>query len=498
MSISDRERLRKSRIVRFTTAAIFVLSSVRSLLLAQQSFLDSLLPTSNGKQSIRAHALNNPNHIPLYDQKYLNWLHDEQFRDIEFPFNLLYRCQSGIGHQLLRLAAAYHLAMLYKIPRIYPTSNPMCSGNIFTIHNYLLGPYHINSTLVAPLLVDVPYDGRYNIYKNRSLFQLPKHFPNLTYVPTQEQSNTTTSTSISINNNLPGYQLFFDKRYAAYIVKNNYWGKDESDYQMYSQFMDLFSQQHSSRIKMAMRQINFEQHTVFGLHVRAGNGETGDFVKKKRGMVDLDAWLTNVIELLCDYKWHHTRFFQEHPLMLFVATDTASVIPKLQSASKKRCKIPIVSAEQSYPQEGDGVSFQATVDERKTQEECLNGWRDMVLDMYLMSQCNTVIAGTYSSFTQAAPLSFVMQKAKLYNHEVTDTSTVHPHYFCEVGVTGHRMDCFGSLDSWFINEPTDSWGDISSLRHIRKYELTYPIDQSSKAGEIQDFFKGTALSLTNQ
>ena len=80
------------------------------------------------------------------------------------------------------------VAMLYKIPRIWLDSNPMCGAHVYTIHNFLLGPH--NTTLLEPssLLVDVPYydnddDGRTkNLFRNRSLFRLPESFPNLTFV----------------------------------------------------------------------------------------------------------------------------------------------------------------------------------------------------------------------------------------------------------------------------------------------------------------------------
>lgn len=37
-----------------------------------------------------------------------------------------------------------------------------------------------------------------------------------------------------------------------------------------------------------------------------------------------------------------------------------------------------------------------------------------------------------------------------------DSSTLH---FCEVGRTGERMPCFGSLDGWFVNKAVIDWGN---------------------------------------
>ena len=427
------------------------------------------------------------------DANYLNWLYYERMETIPFPITMNCRCTNGLGHQLTRLSAAYHLAMLYKIPRIYPSSNPLCGGNIFSIHNSLLGPYEIDSEMGAPLLVDLPFSDE-NIFRNHTLFKLPTSFPNLTVVP--PVGKQVLRQTVDITNEVVGYANLFTTTSLDGIIENEYWGKDRSDYQMYSQFMDLFRRTHSDRIKMVMQQTNFQHHTVFGLHIRAGNGETGDFVNKGRGINDLENWLISVAQVLCDYEKQNSRFFRDNPLMVFVSTDTASIIQKLQSISNAKCKIPYVSADQAYPEEGVGVSFLAYSGNHTDQEKCLNGWRDMALDMYMLTQCNTVIAGTYSSFTQTAPLSFVLHKAQLYNHGMTtESSTAHPHYFCEFGIAGDRMDCFDSLSNWIKKESTIVTGNASAARQKRRMEVKFPVDHdSSSTVSLGRFFKGTALN----
>eukprot|EP00956_Cyclotella_meneghiniana_P018276 scaffold30310_cov50-Cyclotella_meneghiniana.AAC.4 len=408
---------------------------------------------------------------------------------------MYYRCQSGLGHQLARLSAAYHLAMLYKIPRIFPTSNPVCGGNIFTIHNFLLGPYNTSSETVAPLLVDVPYNEDSNLFrKNRTLFRLPTNFPNLTLTTVPNVESQSLRLDVNFNNEVAGYtSLVYNPQYD-HLIQNEFWGKDKSDYQLYSQFMDMFSQTHADQIKMVMEKIKFQQHTVFGLHIRAGNGETGDFTKKDRGIGDIDNWLIHVARVLCDYEKQNRHFFHDNPLMIFVSTDTASIIPKLQSVSNHECQIPYVSADQDYPEEGVGVSYLAYAGRRVDQETCLNGWRDMVLDMYMLSQCNTVIAGTYSSFTQTAPLSFVFRKAGLYNHQMTNSSRIHPHYFCEMGISGDRMDCFDNLSSWIKLVPVIVWGNLNGTKHFQRATVEFPVDGESSNASITKFFENTVLN----
>ena len=433
-----------------------------------------------------------PNHN-FHDDEYLNWLDNERMRKIPLPITIYYRCQSGLGHQLTRLAAAYHLALLYKIPRIFPTSNPMCGDNIFTIHNYLLGPYNTSREIVAPLLVDVPYSDNNIFLKNSTLFRLPAKFPNLTItVPTVESQAL--RSGVNLNNEVEGYQHFFYRAQYDRIIQNEFWGKDKSDYQLYSQFMGIFSRQHSDRVKMIMEETQFQQHTVFGLHIRAGNGETGGFVSQRRTIKDLDNWMIKIIDVLCAYRQLNSHYFNKYPLMLYLATDTASVVPKIQSISNEKCSIPIVSADQAYPEEGAGVSFLAYAGQRVNQTRCLNGWRDMVLDMFMMTQCNTVIAGTYSSFTQTAPLSYVFHKAKIYNNQITNSSTIHPHYFCEMGISGDRMDCFDNLSSWIKNDPAVVSGNLNAEQQFRRIEIKFPSDDKTSTASITKLFENTLLN----
>ena len=429
---------------------------------------------------------------------YLGWLLEERDKSRPLQVDVHYRCQSGLGHQLLRFSAVYHLAMLYEFPRIWPTANPMCGGTIFTIYNYLLGPSKNLSAITQPLLVDVPYfnsghDRRENIFRNRSLFQLPRSFPNLTFVnetTLSDEIQRSLIRGVDLNNQVRGYNKF--------RKENNFWGKDQSDYQFYEQLMLMFSHEHASTIRAAMDHTNFTKHTVFGLHIRAGNGEKGDFEHKLRGMHHIDQWLAYTMLLFCSYKEEHPHFFYEKPLMIFVGTDTPSVILKLQSVSEETCQIPVTSAPQVYPEDGSGVTYDtfATADEEKFYH-CLNGWRDMFLDMYMFTQCNTVVAGTYSSFTQSAPLSYVMHKAKLHSHHLEKTTSSlggggHPHYFCEMGKTGQRMDCYDTLGSWMVSKTTAlSWGDLDTLKQKVKYEVFFP-DLGSIPGLAQ-LFDGTAL-----
>ena len=237
--------------------------------------------------------------------------------------------------------------------------------------------------------------------------------------------------------------------------------------------MLLFEHKHKARIQKVLEATRFNEHTVFGLHIRAGNGETGDFARKGRGMKDLDGWVARVVLLLCDYEQKHSHYFTKKPLMVYVGTDTGSVMQKLRAASNKTCEIPFVSSDQTFVEEGKSVTWNLGYDD---QDKCLKGWEDMFLDMYLFTRCNSVMAGTYSSFTQSAPLSFMMHKAKQQQlQQQGEGDEQHPHYFCDVGVDGNRMDCASTLIEWLNRTTSMTWGVLNATKQRMKHEIMFPV-----------------------
>jgi len=267
--------------------------------------------------------------------------------------------------------------------------------------------------------------------------------------------------------------------------------------------MLLFNEKHNDKIQEVLNATRFNDHTVFALHVRTGNGETGDFIRKKRGFDDLGIWLQNIVILMCNYSSTNAKYFTEKPLMLFVGTDTGSVVPKLQAISNSMCNIPIVSAAQKYPEEGKSVSFHKFHKGKNKDRNCLESWESMFLDMYLFTQSNSVIAGAYSSFTQSAPLSYIFEKAKHNKHfgngDAVD-GDLHPHYFCEAGTSGDYMDCYDNVRGWLKLEHVSSFKianatiDRTLSKSRRSVEILHPcLKNCSDGQEIQHFFAGTVL-----
>jgi hypothetical protein len=420
--------------------------------------------------------------IDSEEEEYLEWLLEERKKSLnlteeEQPLIVYYRAMAGLGHQLLRLSSAYHLAMLYKIPRLWPTENPVCGGTIFTIFSYLIGE--------GQIMVDVPFLKPNNLFEQPIPF--PKRFPNLTFANEADLAPDKRQALIrraNMNNEVAGYSNRFS---LELILQNQLYSKDLTDYQLYHQLMLLFEHKHKERIQTVMNHTRFNEHTVFALHIRTGNGEKGDFRLKQRNIQNLEKWLVNVMQLLCDYRSHHSRYFTTaKPLMIYVGTDTGSVIPKLQNISSGHCQIPIVSADQAYPEMGKSVSFLYKYDD---EESCLKGWENMFLDMYMFTRCNSVVAGSYSSFTQAAPMSFVMHKAKWNSYH----PATHPHWFCQLGPYGNRIDCHDNLKDWLDRKPHVTWGDNQAPKQEMRHEIAFPFND--RARQVTQLFQGTVLTM---
>lgn len=77
---------------------------------------------------------------------------------------------------------------------------------------------------------------------------------------------------------------------------------------------------------------------------------------------------------------------------------------------------------------------------------------------------------------------------------MTDSSTIHPHYFCEMGISGDRMDCFDKLSSWIKNVPAIASGNLNSTKHRHRIIVELPIDDNSSNASITKLFENSILN----
>lgn len=343
---------------------------------------------------------------------YLTTLEEEEERQ---PANnrLYYVARFGLGHRLSKLSAAYHLAsVLLDLPEIELHWGSCKTGDL-DIFNFLFGTHK------------------------------------LTLRNTREAVDQRDK-QVLVRNDVAGYYSGQSYKNAQVPLPIHYVDRSESSSNPWKQkmlldrvlFQDLLNRflKRTPEVVRFQEQVDWKTHTVIGLHVRAGNGEQDHFASSGRSVTDTSTFLRNVCLLL-------RKFTAENihgPVLLFLATDTESVIPIVQSACNDSDdtrasdtvypKIPVVIMSQPRVQASQGVSYHAW-DQGK---DCFQGWQASMMDMTLLTHSNVLVAGMRSTFTQILPRALVMDRGEP---------------FCEVQETGRTMTCWDNEDSWLFRKP---------------------------------------------
>ena len=181
----------------------------------------------------------------------------------------------------------------------------------------------------------------------------------------------------------------------------------------------------------------FANHAVLGMHIRAGNGEKGDFVKKRRGIAYIDLWVkqasTRIAELAQKEQWNE-------PPLLYIATDTPSIIQLFRD--ELMGIMPVIEFPQERKEEGDGIFFGERDKKAELSDyQCIRQWENAVTDMILLSHADLLIAGRMSSFEQTMPMSLV------FGREQQKVSTPK----CELNFDASRMICSKTYMEWCCN-----------------------------------------------
>jgi hypothetical protein len=191
-------------------------------------------------------------------------------------------------------------------------------------------------------------------------------------------------------------------------------------------------------------QLHFQNKFSLGLHIRDGNGEVGDFVRKKRLIqVTPVEWTQRVakkIVNIVENAKNHTRDLP--PPVLFIASDNARYIGLFQTQLEEE-GIPVVHWDQEYTAEGTGVFMGQRRKGGYDTEQCLKTWMDMLMDMVLLGSTDVLIVGQYSSFSQTMPMHLALGK----HHE----QRMVEQTFCEVLKEGTDMDCHKDYMEWCRN-----------------------------------------------
>jgi Nodulation protein Z (NodZ) len=221
----------------------------------------------------------------------------------------------------------------------------------------------------------------------------------------------------------------------------------QSDMEFYSGIRNQFREK--ERVEL-FRKEHFVGKTVIGMHIRAGNGESGDFERKNRTISDIDQWSDSMSRLLIDL----ARNFTDPPL-LFIATDTAHVLSNFKT--RLQDSMPVMELFQDRVNHGQGVLFGERGKVENEGEKCLKGWSDSFTDMMILSHADVVVAGRPSSFTQSLPMTMALSKPE-HERKILES-------YCEVNPSATEMKCYHDLMEWCCQGVTEF-----SLQGIQRYD----------------------------
>mmetsp|Transcript_657 Transcript_657/g.1008 ORF Transcript_657/g.1008 Transcript_657/m.1008 type:complete len:402 (+) Transcript_657:3-1208(+) len=260
------------------------------------------------------------------------------------------------------------------------------------------------------------------------------------YAQYSATASAAAASPLLISNEVPGY-----KSYATRQLRDSELARQlfEASIVLYRQLRTRFLERHYRMLQSFIKKegkgfFDRNQYVVIGIHVRAGNGETGEFVEKGREIEDMSDWVESMTAVICRYIADEglAAIRGKQRILLYVATDTASVIDLIRDAFINT-DIEVVS----FPQtRNDGVGPSYQVDD----ESCLEAWENQMVDMILLSLSDVLVAARYSSFTQTMPLALLF--GDMRGQQRHSDTVSYP--YCETSREGTSMACFKSFQGW--------------------------------------------------
>ena len=351
----------------------------------------------------------------------------------------------GIGHRLCRTSAAWHLAKRLNLTSMkfqWGTCGPdHASGP--RIFSYLFGAEELGvPSPISRIISNPPPPPNHGPGQEGKEILLRNDVYG--YVPGQ---------------NLKDFQRFIPPLYQS--PESPFLQKLDSDVQLYQMLADRY--QFQDDVNDFMKQHKFKEHTVLGLHLRAGNGEETHFEESGRYIANETEFVSNLCDLLHTFLDKVTVTYPKRlPPLIFLATDTPSLISMIVKTTHAFGVPTVVLPQIRVPAHQKGVTFKAL--QGAGDEKCLQGWQAMFSDMFLLSQSNILIAARHSSFTQSMPLSLVLDR-KNNQHEQPG-----PH-FCEVSSLATTMTCLQDASSWLFRNDDTKMTTYTLQQKQRKEEM---------------------------
>jgi hypothetical protein len=285
----------------------------------------------------------------------------------------------GIGHRLARMSNAYHAAqrLQFALRGTWPSCN---KRNVFD--HLFVWPNVLEDDDEDDLI-------RHNYTRSGQVVKLRNEVPGYTTVyragapnnrqrrRRQPQPQNTETTRRHDTSSSDASRALCDTCHPDKIA---------SDYEFYSLLLQRFRRQ--DQVEAFMQQHDFAHHTVIGIHVRAGNGEGGDFESKDRAIENTQTFVQRVSQQVLDLVVHNNNSdkkdnehqHQHLPPLIFLATDTPTMVDLFREALGQ--KIPVVVLPQARPSEGQGILF----GERKKKRQKQKKQRQLKEDLKLMNR----------------------------------------------------------------------------------------------------------------
>jgi hypothetical protein len=309
-----------------------------------------------------------------------------------------YRACCGLGHRLARLEDAAHVALLYEatLEVVWPDCGPDTFQRLFGPE-----PLHLGQSSAT-------LDG---------------------HDPTMEASyHWTFANDVPSCYGVRGVHRRPDLCHA--VVQ----GTDQAGPRLYQELMDRYVRRD---VVQNFTETHFAGKLSIGMHIRAGNNETGDFTRKNRQIRDMNAFVKLNAERVRGMVPPHAG-----PAVLFVATDTPSYVQAFRDELDRI--MPVVEMQQIRAEAGTGVLFGEHGAPRPKGETCVEGWHAALQDMMILASTNVVFASTYSSFTRTMPRVMALSRP---NRPI-------PVSFCENWRGDEqRMQCYRSFHSFNADPP---------------------------------------------
>jgi hypothetical protein len=254
--------------------------------------------------------------------------------------------------------------------------------------------------------------------------------------------------------------------------------------------MNKFRQRH--QVLQFRQSHTFDNHTVIGMHVRAGNGEEGDFATKKRDIADVVTFVDRVSSQVVAM----TKEFSAPP-MVFLATDTADMAERFRQ-TLARDGIPVVTLPQIRAPQGHGILFGAKKKTNRrsnhrrdndTQGRLLMAEENLRtdLDVDIMAEENPGakknLQNTNNIDSEANEIEPVAEENLHHVNHPDDTSAGygavlgknHHAGLSLTGLTEEIQDCLSSWDQAFMDMMLLAMSDVVVATRRSSFVQTLPL-----------------------